>query len=454
MKVSKRLLLWLKEEIEIWRQEEIISEEQAERLQKRYDLFEIKEKAPPSRLITILSIIGSLLVGAGIILFIASNWQAIPKIGKLAIIFGMIFVVNHFGYYFKYTKGNYPKIGSALLFLGALLFGAGIWLIAQIYHITSRYHSGVLFWAMGISPVAWLLNLQPLLVLSSGLLSFWGVWKCYNLQIPNYPYLFLMLTIFFPLCYKQKAKTALFLSLVGFSVWFGFGVCGFHLRGEELLFVIPCLLAFGVLLYSVGLLHSLIQKIARYQLIYKFLGSIILLGFTYFLSFRSTQEWIKGVMPERLFPTPFWFIFGTISLLSICVIFGGFFLSRKRPQYFSKVSDYEITFLILSLLYSLLIFVVAFYGVFYYGVLSNLMLLALTIGLIFFGYYTKHHLFAKLGIIFFAIHFFTRYIDWGWRYLPRSIFFILAGVILLFGAILLERKRRRFIERGKSEQKG
>lgn len=439
---SRKILLWLKDQIVIWTKEKLISEEQAGEISARYDLIGVEKKRIPSKLIAIIAIIGAFLVGTGVILFIASNWQTIPTIVKLIIIFGSIFIVNHFGYYLKYTKGNYPKTGSALLFLGSLMFGAGIWLVAQIFNITSRYHSGVLIWGLGIIPVAWLLGLETILALSISLLSFWSIWKCVDFQIINYSYLILLFGIIFPLCYRQKAKIALFLSLVGFSVWIGVGPFLFYFK-ENMLLIIPCFLVFGALLYSTGLVHSLIEKLNRYQVVYRFLGIIVLFSFSYIISFKFIAQIMeKGL--EKPFPKTFWFIFAIIAFLSLCALFCVLFLLRKKSQFKSVTLNYESIFLFLMLLYPVLILLIP--DTIFYAILSNTILLASAIGLIFLGYYSERAIFINLGFIFFIIHFLTRYIDWGWKYLPRSLFFILAGIILLAGSAFMEKKRRGLIK--------
>lgn len=448
MKKYRKLFTWLREELQLWEREGIVSVEQAEKIREKYNLHEIQEKGIPSKLITVISIIGSLLVGAGVILFIASNWQTILKPLRLGIIFGTIFAVNHLGYYLKYTKGSYPKTGSSLLFLGSLLFGGGIWLVAQTYHITSRYHSGILFWALGIIPVSWLLGLETILLLSSFLLTFWTVWRSIDFSVPNYFYLVLMLSIILPLCYRQKAKVALFISLIGISLWFGFGPCLSYFK-ESILLMVPCFIGVGVFLYSAGLFHSLFEKITGYQSIYKFLGVFILYVFTYILSFKEvSQEMVR--LAVKPFPSSFWYILGILSLLSIGAILSIFRLTHKKSQNFSRLLNYEIAIIIFFLLFPILILI--FPNITFYAIFSNLILLVLTIGVIFLGYHNEKAFFVNLGFIFFGIHFLTRYIDWGYKYLPRSLFFIITGIILILIATFMEKERRKLIKAIRKER--
>ena len=442
-KTSKSFYLWLKQELELWKQEGIVSEEQAEKIKEKYHLAQIEEKDAATKLIMVISLIGALLIGGGVILFIASNWQVIPKSVKLLVIFGIILSVNYFGYYLRYTKGAYPKVGLALLFLGSLLFGAGIWLVAQTYNITSRYHSGVLFWSVGILPVSWLLGLQSILVLSSGLLSFWTVWKSLDISTPNYLYPVMMFSAILPLCYKQKSKIALFVSLTGILLWFGFGPCLFYLKPPQMFhLLILFYITLGVFLYSTGLLHSFYERLADYQLIYRFLGIFVLFSFIYIVSFKEVIMEM-GRLATAPFPVSFWVIFGMLILLS-CIAIGGVFLTRRINEYASNILNYEIAFIGILLLFPVSILIL--HNAVFHSILANLLLLTLSVGVIILGYYEERALFINIGFVFFGIHFFTRYFDWAYKYLPRSLFFIISGIILILIATFMEKQRRKLIQ--------
>src|SRR4030067_2691124 len=78
----------LKQEIEVWVKENLITPGQKDKILARYKLLkEADEKAGPGRLVTTITILGSILIGVGIILFIGANWSEIQKWGKLFIIF-------------------------------------------------------------------------------------------------------------------------------------------------------------------------------------------------------------------------------------------------------------------------------------------------------------------------------------------------------------------------------
>ena len=61
---------------------------------------------------------------------------------------------------------SYPKVGASLILLGSLIFGAGMFLIAQMYHITVHYPNGPLMWGLGVLPLAYLLRFKSLISLA------------------------------------------------------------------------------------------------------------------------------------------------------------------------------------------------------------------------------------------------------------------------------------------------
>ncbi|MFZ5632378.1 MAG: DUF2157 domain-containing protein [Bacillota bacterium] len=157
---------WLKKETYLWAEKGIISREQADQIAGLYP------EDHKNRLISILLILGAILLGAGIILFFASNWQYLPRWLKIGLV---IVPLVSFHLSSQLTHTSYPKLSAVLSLLGCIMFGSGIWLIAQIYHINAYFPNGILFWFLGVLPVAFFLR-EPLpLALSSLLLGFWVV---------------------------------------------------------------------------------------------------------------------------------------------------------------------------------------------------------------------------------------------------------------------------------------
>lgn len=135
------------------------------------DHFHIREDG--GRFLAILSFVGAILVGCGVILLIAANWDEIPRGAKIAAGLLLMLGAHAGGWYLREVHGGYRKTGEALHLAGAILFLGNIALIGQIYHLSSRPPNALLLWWAGIAALPWLLRSTPLHLLS--LLAF-GVW--------------------------------------------------------------------------------------------------------------------------------------------------------------------------------------------------------------------------------------------------------------------------------------
>ena len=98
--------------------------------------------------IKIIVTIGAVLISAGIFSFIAANWQGMTRPVKLSIILVSMLVSYGAGWYLK-EKLELPKTGEALILLGSIIYGAGIFLVAQMFNIRANWPDGFILWMIG-----------------------------------------------------------------------------------------------------------------------------------------------------------------------------------------------------------------------------------------------------------------------------------------------------------------
>jgi len=108
--------IWLKGEVEEWKNQGIIDDYQAKKILSKYGFAEIPHEIPVSEdkstnLITVISALGSILIGVGAILLVASNWNLFPDFLKLIILFGTTFATYFAGWKLKYETKSHPKFG-------------------------------------------------------------------------------------------------------------------------------------------------------------------------------------------------------------------------------------------------------------------------------------------------------------------------------------------------------
>lgn len=136
-------------------------------IQDAFDQIVAKEEkeGAQKRIISIIVTIGAILVGVGIFSFIAANWQEMAKVVKVFIIV-IAMIASYTGGWFLREKGHYEKTGEALLLLGAIIYGAGIFLIAQMFHIRGNWPDGFILWMIGTIIMAFTAESFPLFYLA------------------------------------------------------------------------------------------------------------------------------------------------------------------------------------------------------------------------------------------------------------------------------------------------
>jgi uncharacterized membrane protein len=394
----------LEQEIELWLKEGIILPAQKERILARYRLLKrADEKAGPGKLITTISILGSILVGVGVILFIASNWSAIPNWGRLFIVFSSMLSSYGFGFYFRYEAKNYPKVGASLILLGFIIFGAGMFLIAQIYHITVHYPNGPLLWGLFVLPLAYLLRFKSLISLAILVLLIWLGMEA-SLRISHHGYFgdITMVPLFF---------------ITGITLW---GIGLMHKEWKSLRIISsPYILIGSLIAFFAGYLltFNLYQLRLESDALLLFYPGIGVLFLVAVILRCLPEEKEKGWIPETL---------GLVVLMVIVVYFS--FFSPKISPMSVKGGGLRLFF---NILFALEIF-----------------------GLIILGFIRRYPTYVNIGLLFFALDVVARYFDFFWELLPRSLFFILGGLLLLFGGIILERKRRKILASFNIEEAG
>ena len=376
-------------ELTAWQAEQLVSESQAAAIRARYR--GTNADAPGgNRLANALAFLGAVLLGIGVIVFFAANWQAIPGWVKLGAIAVAVAVADWAGFRLRYQTEAYRGTGSALLFLGALLFGAAIFLVAQGLHVNADAPVLLLLWAVGVLPMAYLLTFPAMLVLAVLSLALALGWEA------NF--------------WLQGASA--------FSAYFA------------------AYLVFGVLLYGLGALHARSDAAWRaFGRTFGVIGLLLILGACFPFTFAWEDGWVTrttGVPPEAALRFSFLLGAAAVPPAALLLVPG----LRRPPE-----SLLEAAALLALLLIGGSVFFFELGGT-AAAIGFNLLLLVLIVGLIAAGYHRREPAWVNVGTLFFAALVVARYFDWFWNLMPRALFFAGAGVLLLLGGLFLERARR------------
>lgn len=170
---------WLHDQLDAWRADAIITEAQSGQILDQYETVSESADRQRSRGVFTLMAVSGLLVALAVLLLIGYNWEAMPAAVKLVIIFGTILGTYALGFYLRYTLKKH--LGSELVFfLGCMFYGAGIFLIAQIFNLNAHYPDGVWWWAVGVLPFALCLDTLLLHALLVALLAIWAGMEILN----------------------------------------------------------------------------------------------------------------------------------------------------------------------------------------------------------------------------------------------------------------------------------
>lgn len=175
---SEKFRRQLRHEAQLWTSEGLINDSIYQLLSNRYQFNSI-DSAASSRFVMILIGLGSILLGLGVITFVAANWQQWPREFKIILLLSLFIGVNTSGFYLWRSDpqtGKTKRLGEGLLIFGAISLGANISLMAQMFHIGGSPYGLFLVWGLGVLAMAYSLRLTSLGILSILLLGI-GYWS-------------------------------------------------------------------------------------------------------------------------------------------------------------------------------------------------------------------------------------------------------------------------------------
>jgi uncharacterized membrane protein len=119
--------------------------------------------------------LGGLLLGAGVLLFVAAHWEELTPGSRFALVLLMVAAFPVGG---AFTSEKFPALSTTFHAIGTVCLGAGIFLAAQIFNLEANWTNGILLWAVG-ALIGWLLlGKWPHAALLAVLLPTWlvGSW--------------------------------------------------------------------------------------------------------------------------------------------------------------------------------------------------------------------------------------------------------------------------------------
>ena len=121
--------------------------------------FEATHARPAGRQWQVLLalILGGILLGAGVLLFVAAHWDAVSPPARLALVLSMLVFFHGLA---LLTRNAFAGFATAMHALGTVSAGAAIALVGQIFNMNEHWPSAVLLWALCAGAGWWLLRDQ------------------------------------------------------------------------------------------------------------------------------------------------------------------------------------------------------------------------------------------------------------------------------------------------------
>ncbi len=382
----------------------VVTKSQSERLLAHYRIE--SESSKNSKLVPILSIIGSVFVGVGFILYFAANWDTFSNYGKLALLLGTMAVSSMAAYVLLFVR-EYPKTGHAMALLASLLYGSSIFLVGQTFNLGGTFPQALLLWLLGILPMAYVTGLSSFPTLVSllfgiWLISDWGERTSFSYQSP---------------------------SEVAF--WF--------------------LLAVGTFLSGIAVWHKGAYEF--FAKTYARFGIFALFSATFLFTFQGFQQDIQG------WSEPLW-IFAALTAIGAASYLAFIFFRKKMP---AKIEAFPVVHVLL--LFAFWFAASRFFpessdtyyryresGIFSLPAMAALSLvfanayfvIAMVVSAAI-GVMRKDGFLLNLSLAFVTVFVFAKYFDWFFEMMDRAVFFIVGGTLFVLVGWQIERRRKALI---------
>lgn len=410
----------------------VISEETGNRIREYY---KAKSDSVPNRLFVAFGILGSLLVGLGIILIIAHNWDDLSRTTKTVFAFLPLIVAQAICAFVLLRKSlNAKWIESAATFL-ILSVGACIALISQIYHIPGDLSSFLLTWLLLSLPLIYVMKSSAASLLYIVGITYYAMETGYFSYPSSHPFLYwgLWLAVFphYYLLFKNHSKSNFLIVqnwLIPLSTTIALGT--WASKAEEFMFVAYFSL-FG-LFYVIGN-NSFFKKKSLRNNSYKVIGTLGTLILLFVTSFDGFWKDLRNEFYEfgNLIATQELWVSMAISVAAL-----GYLYKQHQGKPFREVPFFSIIFLLFIVIFCL--------GYFSNGasILINLIILTVSILTIIEGTKQEHFGVLNFGLSIITLWIIVRFLNTDLSFVVRGLLLMAIGIGFFAANYLMLKKRK------------
>ncbi|WP_111707259.1 DUF2157 domain-containing protein [Lutibacter citreus] len=410
----------------------VISEDIAGNIQAFYNK---KENTSPNKLFIVFGILGALLVGLGIILILAHNWDNLSRLTKTVIAF-IPLVIGQLLCGFTLLKKNnnttWIESSSVFLFFGV---GASISLISQIYNIPGNITSFTITWMLLCLPLVYLMKSNSIGFLYIIGITFYackiGYWTYPHVETYVYWLLLLLILPNYYLLYKKSPKSNFLVFynwLIPLSIIISLGTVATYF--EEIMFA-AYLSILGVYYLIGNSNYFKAQKLRNNSFLV--LGSLGTIGVLLSLSFSWYWDDLLNIQFQYNGFKPYAEIIVT-SIFSIIAFI--LLLKQFRKEFIKKSTLIEFVFILFIILF--LIGLKTSFPV----IIINLLVFLIGILTIREGARKNHLGILNYGLLIITALVICRFFDTDLSFIIRGLLFISVGVGFFITNYWMLKKRK------------
>jgi uncharacterized membrane protein len=158
-----------------WRDAGLIDESTAAAI-RTYEQAQAKPSGRQWQVMVAL-ILGGILLGAGVLLFVAAHWDKVSPSGRMMLVLSMLVFFHGLG---LAVRERFAGLATAMHAVGTVSAGAAIALVGQIFNMQEHWPAAVMLWALCAAAGWWLLRdsfqeTLTLLLAPAWIVSEWGV---------------------------------------------------------------------------------------------------------------------------------------------------------------------------------------------------------------------------------------------------------------------------------------
>lgn len=143
--------------------------------------------APGINIPVVVAIVGGLLIAAAFLAFVAAHWTELARLVRLAILLAGIVGAHGLGAWF--ARAARPVLADLCAGVGSIIFGAGIALVGQMYHLGGDFAGGMLLLAMGALAAAALTGSRGPLAVALVAASVWSSMRVFEIRdVPHFSF--------------------------------------------------------------------------------------------------------------------------------------------------------------------------------------------------------------------------------------------------------------------------